>query len=35
MKESGIELSEPEEIVADYEPGIDYEDDFQVIAITI
>ena len=30
MKEGGVELSEPEEVVPDYEPGIDYDNDFEV-----
>ena len=29
VEEGGMEMSEPEEIKADYEPGIDYDDDME------
>ncbi len=28
--EGGVELSEPEEVVPDYEPGIDYDDEYEL-----
>ena len=30
FEESGIELDEPEEVLPHYEPGIDYDDEFEV-----
>lgn len=35
MKESGIELSELEEVKPDYEPGIDYDDEYEVRALRV